>query len=284
MPLLFYWRHDNYVQDLDDGAGYHLNSKRAVLHEVERGDSVWAVTRRPDDAYVLAAELIVHSTTHNRPGYEYGPYRVWGHVGQSRYFALDGQPGCESLIRSLSVKTTADRLYHSFQGPGSVRRLTEKDHRTLAAAADNLPEEPRATLLPEEALETALYRRDRASVTGLVREADHGLSADRRRTITREVPERNRELVQRLQTVYDGHCQICRWDPVGEYGEPLCEGHHIQWLSRGGDDALDNLMLVCPNHHRAIHRCDAPLDWGDLALDFGAHWEEVALDEHLIAE
>lgn len=40
-------------------------------------------------------------------------------------------------------------------------------------------------------------------------------------------------------------------------------------------------MLVCPNHHRAIHRCDAPLDWGDLALDFGAHWEEVALDRHL---
>jgi 5-methylcytosine-specific restriction protein A len=50
---------------------------------------------------------------------------------------------------------------------------------------------------------------------------------------------------------------------------------------RGGDYALDNLMLVCPNHHRAIHRCDAPLDWGDLAYDFGTHREAVAMDRHL---
>ena len=30
-------------------------------------------------------------------------------------------------------------------------------------------------------------------------------------------------------------------------------GARIQWLSRGGDDTLENLMLVCPNHHAAIH-------------------------------
>ncbi|MEZ4464845.1 MAG: hypothetical protein R3F43_10170 [bacterium] len=22
-------------------------------------------------------------------------------------------------------------------------------------------------------------------------------------------------------------------------------------------------MLLCPNHHRAVHRCDAPSDWAD---------------------
>jgi hypothetical protein len=25
----------------------------------------------------------------------------------------------------------------------------------------------------------------------------------------------------------------------------------VRWLSRGGEDALTNLVLVCPNHHRA---------------------------------
>lgn len=163
MPLLFYWRHDNYIQDLDDGAGYHLNSKYPVLHEVERGDSVWAIARRPDGTYVLAAELIVHSTTHNSPGYKYGSYRVWGNLETSRYFALDAQT--------------------------------------------------------------------------------------RLRTSNSEPLNQN-----------DGHCQICRWDPVDKYGEPLCEGHHIQWLSRGGDDiALLNRTAHAhsPNGRRVIdvRRC-----------------------------
>lgn len=283
MPLLFYWRYDNYVDDLGNGASYHLNSKQQVLHDVDRGDSVWAITYCPDGRYTLAAELAVHSKTRNAPDYQYGPYRVWGHLQRSRYFQLDAQPNQESMIRALSVRTDADQLYHSFMGPGSVRRLTERDHRMLAEAAEDISAEPDAELLSEEALESALYQENRDAVAGLVREANHGLSSERQRTITRKVPERNRTLVERLQRMYDGRCQVCRWDPVDEYGESLCEGHHIQWLSRGGDDALHNLMLVCPNHHRAIHRCDAPLDWTDFAFDFGMHREAVDLDRHLTA-
>ena len=281
MPLLFYWRHDNYVQDLENGASYHLNSKQEVLHDVERGDSVWAITYCPDGRYALAAELIVHSKTRNAPGYKYGSYRVWGDVERSRYFQLGAQPSQESVIRALSVKTNADQLYHSFMGPGSVRSLTETDHQMLVEAAQDIPTEPGAELLPEDALESALYQEDRDAVARLVRETTHGLSSERQRTITRTVPERNRALVDRLQQMYDGRCQICRWDPVDEYGKPLCEGHHIQWLSRGGDDTIDNLMLVCPNHHRAIHRCDAPLDWLNFTLDFGTHRESVDMDRHL---
>ena len=122
---------------------------------------------------------------------------------------------------------------------------------------------------------------DRSAVEKLVREENPGVAEERKKYLYEEAPQRNPSLVDRLQRLYDGHCQVCQWDPLDEYGEPLCEGHHIQWLSRGGDDALDNLMLVCPNHHRAIHQCDAPLDWNDLAYDFGAHRETVAMDQHL---
>lgn len=251
------------------------------MHSVEKGDSLWAFTRATDGRYVLAAELVVRAKTQNRPDFRYGDYRVWGDINRSRYFRVEGAPGVEQVIRSLSIRTKARVLGRSFQGHAAVREITEQDHRKLTSVAASLSEEPRAALLPEKTLEAALYRRDRNAVAGLVHEANHGLSEDRRRTITREVPERNRSLVERLQQTYDGRCQVCQWDPVDEYGESLCEGHHIQWWSRGGDDALDNLMLVCPNHHRAIHQCDAPLDWGDMAYDFGAHREAVALNRHL---
>ena len=29
--------------------------------------------------------------------------------------------------------------------------------------------------------------------------------------------------------------------------------HHVDWWSRGGGTDLDNLVLICPSHHRAVH-------------------------------
>jgi hypothetical protein len=29
--------------------------------------------------------------------------------------------------------------------------------------------------------------------------------------------------------------------------------HHVDWWSRGGPTDLDNLVLYCPSHHRAVH-------------------------------
>jgi hypothetical protein len=37
---------------------------------------------------------------------------------------------------------------------------------------------------------------------------------------------------------------------------------------RGGESADDSVLLICPNDHAAIHRCDAPLDYADLAFVF----------------
>lgn len=251
------------------------------MHEVAQGNSLWAFTRTTDGRYVLAAELIVQAKTKNRSDFRYGTYRVWGDVDRSRYFRVEGAPSVEQIIRSLSIRAEARVLGRSFQGHAAVRKITDDDHRILREAARDLPLEPRARILPEEKLEAALIMGDRSSVERLVREEEPGVAEERKQYLYEEAPRRNPDLVDQLQRLYDGHCQVCRWDPVDEYGESLCEGHHIRWLSRGGDDAFDNLMLVCPNHHRAIHRCDAPLDWGDLAYDFGDHREAVAVDRHL---
>ena len=202
-------------------------------------------------------------------------------VDQSRCFRGEGAPGVEQIVRSLSIRAEARVLGRSFQGHAAVRQITEEDHQMLREAARDLPLEPRARILPEEKLEAALIMDDRSAVEELVRDESPGGAEERKQYLYEDAPRRNPDLVNRLQHLYDGHCQVCWWNPVDEYGEPLCEGHHVQWLSRGGDDALDNLMLVCPNHHRAIHRCDAPLDWGDMAYDFGDHREAVATDRHL---
>jgi hypothetical protein len=57
MPLLYHWRGDNYRDDLDRGAAYHLNQGNPALHDIAIGDSLWAFTRREDGTYGLAAKL-----------------------------------------------------------------------------------------------------------------------------------------------------------------------------------------------------------------------------------
>ena len=61
----------------------------------------------------------------------------------------------------------------------------------------------------------------------------------------------------------------------------LCEAHHIDWLSQGGADERGNLMLLCPNHHRAVHACKARLDWEGRRYLLGAEEAPVRLDRHL---
>ena len=153
MPLLYHWVGENYRRDLDQGAAYHLNQSNPLLHEIDLGDSLWAFTRTPAGAYVLATELIVRAKTMNSHGYHYGPYRLWGDLTRSRYFQIEGQPDISEQVRRLSVRASAPVIGRSFQGHAAVRRLTSADHQVLVAYAQHLPLEPRARLLPEEELE-----------------------------------------------------------------------------------------------------------------------------------
>lgn len=253
MNLLYYWRPDNYYPDLDMGAGYHLNQANPLLHRIEIGDSLWAFTQNKANRYTLAAELVIKAKTINPPNFRYGRYRVWGDIQLSRYFRVDDQPGVEQVIRHLSPKATAIHLGQSFQGNAAVRSLNSEDHTILKALARDLSLEPRARILPEEQLEAILLLGVSKGVARLIHDEEPGMAEARRLYLYSQAPGRNPKLVEDLQGLYDGQCQICLWHPRRQYQNQLCHAHHIQWLSRGGEDELQNLALVCPNHDAAIH-------------------------------
>lgn len=282
MPLLYYWRPDNYRRDRAFGFGFHLNQDAPAMLTAAPGDSLWAFTRRPSDGlYVLAAELIVKLVTHNPPNYLYGRYRVWGDLRHSRYFDIDLGPNAEPLIRHLQIRASSSRLGMAFQGRAAVRRITEADHQVLASFARDLPVLTAAVIYPEDQFEARLV---------------HG-ELDRSRVLRESAPEyaqrltylfesvdvqRVRRNVETLQAMYQGRCQVCLFDPRVRYGHRLCHGHHIQWLSRGGEDDLANMVLLCPNHHAAVHRDDAPFNYRGHTFTFSNGLAEtLQINEHL---
>jgi 5-methylcytosine-specific restriction enzyme A len=264
------------------GAGFHLNQSSPRLHSIDIGDSLWAFTRNKLGRYVLAAELVVKAKTQNPPNFRYGQYRIWGDLARSRYFLSDeNAPNIEQVVRLLSIKTDARRLGQSFMGQAAVRTITTADHQVLAMLASELPLEPRARLLPEEHLEALLLLDDATAVGEFLKEESPGIAESRAAYLYKQAPTRNRELVKELQTIYEGKCQLCGWNPVDEFDRWLCHSHHIHWLSRGGKDDLKNLLLVCPNHHGAIHACDAQLDYRNYTFDFGKQTLKVEPNLHI---
>lgn len=281
MPLLYFWRGDNYRRDLDMGAGYNLNQANPLLHSIDIGDSLWAFTRNRLGEYVLAAELVVSAKTRNPSNFRYGSYRLWGSLEKSRYFLVDGQPSVEPLIRGLSCSPQANLLGQSFQGRSAVRELSLADHRLLRTFSKSLPLERRARLIPEEQLEEEIAKGSSTDLRRLLDQAPNGLERKRLEYLYTKAPTRSRRFALELNDLYSGRCQICLWNPCEKYGQQLCHGHHIHWLCRGGDDSLQNMALVCPNHHAAIHRCDAVFDFRDMAFVFPRYRGMLRLNSHL---
>lgn len=59
-----------------------------------------------------------------------------------------------------------------------------------------------------------------------------------------------------------GICQLC--DKPAPFkdkdGKPYLESHHIDWLSDGGADSIENTVALCPNCHRKMHVVNSPAD------------------------
>jgi predicted HNH restriction endonuclease len=139
----------------------------------------------------------------------------------------------------------------------------------------------RATLLPEEKLEALLIHGNDRIVYDFIKTIPATISDKRIEYLYSTAPKRNLQLIKELQNIYKGRCQICKWNPINKYGQSICEAHHMHWLSRGGEDKMENLVLICPNHHNAIHKVDAHFDFKELSFKFINHSERILLNNHL---
>ena len=66
---------------------------------------------------------------------------------------------------------------------------------------------------------------------------------------------RNENIAELAKRKANGICQLCN-EPAPfnkRNGEPFLETHHIVWLSKNGEDSIENTVALCPNCHRKMH-------------------------------
>lgn len=285
MDLMAYWRWDNYVRDLDEGAGFNFNSNQNRLHSaINLGERLWLITgrRKPGGIqYILVACLKVVAKTFNAPDYKYGRYRIWANISESKYFSADGPDISQLLLQfDFDTKTRIQNKSVIGQSLQTIRGLSVADLKLLLEWSKNLRPEPRAYEIADEAALEKSFESGQDALRETVLEYHAGVS-QRRRLLLQRSYRRNRALVDELHELYAGRCQLCGFDPPVLYGVSACCGHHVMYLSRGGKDELGNLMLVCPNHHEVIHATSAVFDFRDLHYVFpNGRREPLVLNKH----
>ncbi|HCO7629558.1 TPA: HNH endonuclease [Escherichia coli] len=121
-------------------------------------------------------------------------------------------------------------LYQDQQGKWCYRQVKSEFEEAVESAA-KLPSSTRERILATE------------SKTPVLTE------------VTTRVYKRSPYVVAEVLLRANGKCQSCRCDApfLKEDGTPFLEVHHIEWLSKGGEDSVENAIVLCPNCHRQAH-------------------------------
>ncbi|MGG3006675.1 HNH endonuclease [Geobacillus stearothermophilus] len=120
--------------------------------------------------------------------------------------------------------------------------------------------------IPQEWIESKnRYREKRAkklSDEELKARAKHTNKKAIKRSTSTTAYERNPYVSEYAKRWANGICQLCDQPaPFNDKdGNPYLETHHIEWLSRGGDDTIENTIALCPNCHRKMHILDRKAD------------------------
>ena len=78
----------------------------------------------------------------------------------------------------------------------------------------------------------------------------------------REIYERfyNYEIPNKLKELYTFRCQICGLGAEDTFGYEIVEAHHIIPFSISLNNDSSNIIILCPNHHRLIHKANPIFD------------------------
>lgn len=210
-------------------------------------------------------------------------------VGEVLHYTGMGKNGDQSLTfaqnRTLAESNENGVDVHLFEVfkekeyvyMGQVK-LIEKPYQEVQKGEDGIPRkvwifplkvvQEDATLAVDSSLIQTKYKEKEKQAKRLNNEmlAQRAKESQSEKTSVRNAVtttyERNAYVSEYAKRRANGICQLCEREAPfkNKDGEPYLETHHIEWLSRGGTDTIDNTVALCPNCHRKMHVLDLEED------------------------
>ncbi len=101
---------------------------------------------------------------------------------------------------------------------------------------------------------------------------------------TYNIYNRNRKIVEELKDIYNNSCQICgeKLELIDGY---YSEVHHLHPLHLNGPDIIENMIVLCPNHHELFDRGSISIDLEkNIVIYISGKEEKIRLMEHKILD
>lgn len=114
----------------------------------------------------------------------------------------------------------------------------------------------------------------------LLTDADAAISEEPRFVKIRKL---DRNVCQSLKRLYGYRCQICGQLVSRPYGDnPVIDAHHIDPFVKSLNNNFNNIMILCPNHHRVIHTYNPTFKVQTKTLYYpNGYKESLLLNKHL---
>ena len=71
----------------------------------------------------------------------------------------------------------------------------------------------------------------------------------------------DRKIPDGLKRLYKYRCQICGATATVMYGVDVSEAHHIDYFTKSFNNNPNNIIILCPDHHRIVHKAHAVFDY-----------------------
>lgn len=94
----------------------------------------------------------------------------------------------------------------------------------------------------------------------------------------------DRKVGESLKVLYNYKCQVCGCEIGAVYDaeKHVIEAHHILPFAESINNNFDNIMILCPNHHRAIHAFHGEFHRRDASILYpNGYKESLQLNFHL---
>ena len=155
----------------------------------------------------------------------------------------------------MSGKDQRGNLRQVVKFPLALKNNLPVEQRELAVN-EKEKERKALTLSPDEIKVRALLASEaNENLANNIKASNNGKQKTPFRWVTTTVYERNPYIAQYVKNLADGKCQLCEQPAPFEdtFGNPFLESHHIHWLSKGGQDAIQNTVALCSNCHQKMH-------------------------------
>lgn len=162
-------------------------------------------------------------------------------------------------------KTSYDYISQKRSGPLYIKRsgvkipketkeyfvlyCTEFNNVFYAECIDKLDKEA-------ERLEVLSLKEEEAELQFNYNETDSTLTIEEKFRFVK-IRKLNKAMGENLKLLYNYKCQICGANFSMGHDCNIAESHHIEYFTKSMDNDMKNILILCPNHHRIIHKTNA---------------------------